>query len=166
MAVFGLGAFGFFVGPALLDFFAFEGDFAFVATETEAAVLETAAFLSADDFFDFPPVAVAVTAFLSVPAFLVLGEEDAPFFAPLDVDTFGLSVATAVARFTPDFLVFDAEATGFFFSAVGLPAPVEAEANLNDPEAPLPFVCTNAPVATDAFRYFLMKGATFSASTL
>ena len=40
------------------------------------------------------------------------------------------------------------------------------DANLNEPEAPFPLVCTNSPDATAAFRYFLMNGANFSESTL
>jgi hypothetical protein len=40
-----------------------------------------------------------------------------------------------------------------------------AGANLKDPGAPFPFVCTSSPVATAAFKYFLRDGDIFSEST-
>lgn len=62
-AVFGFGAFGFFVGPALLDFFAFDGDLGLAALTDAAAAaavaaLEEADFLSpAGDLLDLPAAA-------------------------------------------------------------------------------------------------------------
>lgn len=156
-ADFGFGAFGFFVGPALLDFFAFEGDLAFAAVDA-AAVAFVVDFLSpAGDFLDFAAAVVAVL-FFSAAVFFAFGEV---FFAAL---LLGLLFSDDIARFVGDFLPL--AVADFFFSAVGLAALAAADANLKDPEAPLPFVCTNVPEATDAFKYFLMKGATFSASTL
>ena len=49
-----------------------------------------------------------------------------------------------------------------FFGAAFSPATF----NLKDPEAPLPFVWIKSPLVTAAFKYFLMNGANFSASTL
>ena len=167
-AVFGLGAFGFFVGPALFDFLAFEGDLGLAATAAEAAVLEETDFLSpAGDLFDLPVAAAAATwvaeLFFSAAVFFALGEV---FFADFAAATaVAVALSEAATRLAGDFL--DLAAALFFFSAAdGFAAPDVAEANLNEPEAPFPFVCTNAPDATDAFKYFLMKGATFSASTL
>jgi hypothetical protein len=153
LAVFGLGAFGFFVGP-LLDFFAFVGDFALAAAvaapavDCEAEAFEEAAFFSpAVSFFALAALAFLADAFLAGDA----------FFA-----AFGLSPLAAL--FAGDFFL---AAPAFFFSP---PAGFEGfdpeDANLKDPEAPFPLVCTKAPDATEAFKYFLMNGATFSASTL
>lgn len=171
LAVFGLGAFGFLVGPALLDFLAFDGDFGFVAA-TGAIVLEEVVFLSpaaaivaaADAavvvFFDF---AAAVELFFSATVFFAFGEPFLPAFVMITPPPAPLS--PDVPRLVGVFLAFSDPV--FLFSAVeGFATPEPADDNLNEPEAPLPFVCTSAPEATEAFRYFLMKGATFSASTL
>lgn len=163
-AVFGLGAFGFFVGPALFDFLAFEGDLGLAAT-VEVAVLEETDFLSpAGDLLDLPAAATwAAELFFSAAVFFAFGEVFLADFAAVAAVTVDLSADAT--RLAGDFL--DLAAALFFFSAAdGFVAPEVAEANLNEPEAPFPFVCTKAPEATDAFRYFLMKGATFSASTL
>lgn len=62
-AVFGLGAFGFLVGPALFDFLAFEGDFGFVVVAAAAilvVVLDATDFLSpAGDLLDLTAAAAA-----------------------------------------------------------------------------------------------------------
>lgn len=161
----GLGAFGFFVGPALFDFLAFEGDFGLAAT-AEVAVLEEADFLSpAGDLLDLPVAAAtwAAELFFSAAVFFAFGEV---FLADLAaVAAAAVDLSAAAIRLAGDFL--DLAVALFFLSpADGFAALDVAEANLNEPEAPFPFVCTKAPEATDAFRYFLMKGATFSASTL
>lgn len=119
LAVFGLGAFGFLVGPALLDFFALLGLFGF------AAALAVVVFFSTEEA-GFLAAAAAFLGF-SLAGFFAFGE--AAFLA-----VFGLSAAAA----TPAFLtgVFFGFA-GFFFSA----EPEEvADASLKDPDAPLPLV--------------------------
>jgi hypothetical protein len=121
-AVFGRGAFGFFVGT-LVTFLALDGDFLGLAG--------AARFFSAD----------FTVAFFGALAFFTL--------AGLCFFTFG-----------PD----DARPRAGAVGAAGF--SVLAAANLNDPEAPLPFVCTNSPEATAVFKYFLMKGDNFSESTL
>src|SRR5436189_2433518 len=72
-------------------------------------------------------------------------------FVTLTIDDFDFVVADlfGLAAGTSD---------DFFVTAV--------DDNLNEPLAPLPFVCTSAPDATLALIYFLMNGANFSASTL
>jgi hypothetical protein len=121
-AVFGRGAFGFFVGT-LVTFLALDGDFFDLAGG--------ARFFPADFTAAFFGALVFVT------------------FAALCFFTFGPDEARPRA------------------GAVGTEAfSVLAAANLNDPEAPLPFVCTNSPEATAVFKYFLMKGDNFSESTL
>lgn len=152
-AVFGLGAFGFFVGP-LLVFFAFEGDLVLLA-EVADETLEATVFLSsAVTFLGL----AAAAAFFSGEAFLPFG--DAAAFLPV----LAFSPAT---RLTGVFLAFAPAVPDVFFSvADGFAEPEDADANLNDPDAPFPLVCTNDPEATADLRYFLMKGATFSASAL
>lgn len=131
-ALFGLGAFGFFVGPLLVAFLAFDGDddFAFdlaaFFSEATAAVVEEGAFLAfaADDFFSptsAAAVAAAVAFFALPPLFAVpFGDFDA-FVDDVDDD------------FLPVFALASAPPAAF--------APVdEPEASLNDPEAPLPLV--------------------------
>lgn len=156
-ADFGFGAFGFLVGPALLDFLAFDGDFAFAAAGDAAFAAD---FLSpAGDFLDLE-AAVVAALFFSAAVFFAFGEV---FLAGLPLGL--VFSAAAAARLVGEAFLARA-AADFFFSAAGLAAPAAVLANLKDPEAPLPFVCTSAPEATDAFKYFLMNGATFSASTL
>lgn len=102
--------------------------------------------------------------FFSAAVFFAFGEI---FLADLAAVAAAVTVdlSEAATRLAGDFL--DLATALFFFSAAdGLAPPEVAEANLNEPEAPFPFVCTKAPEATEAFKYFLMKGATFSASTL
>lgn len=166
LAVFGLGAFGFFVGPPLADFLAFEGDLpleAATADEVVALVFGAAVFFSA--FAAVLALAPAVVV-LFLTDFFAAAEG---FFTAL---VFSADVAAEVelpARLVGVFFVLP-PALDFFFSApVGFvaEAPEEVEAaSLKDPEAPFPFVCTKAPETTDDFKYFLMNGATFSASTL
>ena len=73
-----------------------------------------------------------------------------------------------VVFFSTDFLVFFGSAafTVFWTLAIFASEPLAGTASLNDPEAPLPFVCTTAPEIMAAFKYLLMKGAIFSGSTL
>lgn len=167
LAVFGFGAFGFLVGPALLDFFAFDGVLGLTG-DLEAAL----AFFSGADaaFLAFD----TATLFFSAAVFLDLAEAAGAAFLPaFEADPFSADVgADATERLaTPVFLDFaddDAVAAAdlFFVADGALAAPVTAEANLNEPEAPFPLVWTNEPDATAPLRYFLMKGANFSASTL
>lgn len=165
-AVFGLGAFGFLVGPALFDFLALDGDLGFAAADEETVVLEEEVFLSpAGDLLDLEAAAAATCAaelFFSAAVFFAFG---AAFFADLAAVAIA-DLSEAADRLAGDFLPLAAALFFFFSAAEGLAAPDVAEANLKEPEAPFPLVCTKIPEATDAFRYFLMKGATFSASTL
>lgn len=149
LAVFGLGAFGFLVGP-LVDFLAFDGDLVLLAETEDEAFVATDFFSSAVAFLGL----AAVVDFFSGEAFLAFGE--ATF---LTVFTFSPVERLAGAFFALAPAVFLSAADGFVELDV-------AEANLKEPDAPLPFVCTSDPEATEAFRYFLMNGATFSASTL
>ncbi|XP_063836693.1 uncharacterized protein LOC135085837 isoform X2 [Ostrinia nubilalis] len=147
-AFFGLGALGFLVG-GLAVFLAFGA----------AAALPLAAaagFLAAGFFF-------AAAAFLSLVAaegFAFEGDdaalEAAPFFAlpAADAAVTFLDLADAAAAPLAGLL-----AAGFLDAA-------DLDSNLNEPEAPLPLVWIKAPDSTALFRYFLMKGANFSASTL
>lgn len=146
-AVFGLGAFGFFVGPALFDFLAFEGDFGFAVAEvTEAVALEVADLLSppAGDLLDFTAdTAWTAELFFSAAVFFVFGElffaddlEEAVAAAAVAAD---FSAAARLAAAVGAFLAF-AAALFFFSAADGFAAPDVADANLNEPEAPFPFV--------------------------
>lgn len=148
-AVFGFGAFGFFVGPALLDFFALDGDLGdFPAGEDAAAALAffSAAVAAADVvFLDFAAAAaffsVAVT-FLALPAAVAAFLPAAP--APLALGDL------SAALLAVDFLAFgdDAEPPPLFLSdpeeadefAPDDLEPAPDVANLKEPEAPLPFV--------------------------
>jgi hypothetical protein len=100
------------------------------------------------------------------------------FFA-LDGDFFGFG-ADACFFFSAVFfpvtffgdLTFALAGTCFFSlpraGAVAVPAAfsgLAAEDSLKEPEAPLPLVCTSSPDATAPFKYFLINGANFSAST-
>lgn len=174
LVVFGLGAFGFFVGPALFDFFAFEGDFVFEGDLPPAAATkfffseaaEEAAAAAAPAEAAFLAFAAAVV-FLSAALFLAFGEDG--FLADFAEAAFSEEEAETAVRLLADFFALDADDACFFFSsaeaAFAAPLAVE-EANLKDPDAPLPLVWTREPEATAPLRYFLMKGATFSASTL
>uniref|UniRef100_A0A1B0CQK1 Uncharacterized protein n=1 Tax=Lutzomyia longipalpis TaxID=7200 RepID=A0A1B0CQK1_LUTLO len=88
---------------------------------------------------------------------------------------FGAFLAAAVGFFLGDagaFFVFFSPvaaffgARGFFFSTAFVFSPFADVANLKEPDAPLPFVCTRAPLVTADFKYLRMNGASFSASTL
>lgn len=134
LAVLGLGAFGFLVGPALLDFFAFDGDLDLDTAETDVAAFDATGFFSATDFLDL--AAATATFFFSAAVFLAFGE----FFFVAFVDCEALSAdAAAATRFVVDFFAL---ATAVFFFSVpeGFADPDEADANLKDPEAPFPFV--------------------------
>ena len=74
----------------------------------------------------------------------------------------GLAFLTVVAG---SFLAAAAAAAA---AVVGgfLAAAAAAAANLNEPLAPVPFVCTSVPLATPAFNAFLMNGASLQTSTL
>lgn len=147
LTVFGLGAFGFLVG-AFAVFFALDGDDFVVATAAAAAGA------GALDFFWTAFTAAAFLVFAAV--FGLAGEALAAAGAAFFF--FFSGVATAAATF----FGFAFDANFGFFVFVG---PLLA-ANLNEPEAPFPLVCTNEPVCTADFKYFLMKGAIFSGSTL
>lgn len=79
----------------------------------------------------------------------------------------------AAAGFLPGFLAMAflgpvtalgaAARCDFGFGVADSDLPAES---LNDPDAPFPLVCTRAPDATAVFKYFLMNGASFSASSL
>lgn len=165
---FGFGAFGFFVGPFVV-LFALEGDFAVLA-----AALFTAA--AAGFLDDFPGDAAAAAVFLSVvaaaplPLPVVVAAAATTFFAGDPLDLAAAPLFFAVAGF-----VFDATAAaappGDFAGACCClatvpPPPAPEDDSLKEPEAPFPFVWTRPPDATAAFRYFLMNGDSFSASTL
>lgn len=135
-AFLGFGAFGFLVGGLAL-FFAFG-----------AALLGFAAgFLAAAGFF------LAAAAFLSLIAALGLAAA-ADFFLGDAADLGFLGDLLAA-----DFGLAADEDDGFLAVAF-------FDSNLNEPDAPLPLVWMSAPDSTALFRYFLMKGANFSASTL
>lgn len=143
-AVFGFGALGFLVGPALFDFLAFDGDFGFAAEETDvvAAFEETDFLLSTADFFDLAAAKAAV--FFSAAVFFAFGEIFLEAFEEAAAAVF--SDAAVVARLLGDFFALAAATAVFFFSAAAALAelftdpPDEADANLNEPEAPFPLV--------------------------
>lgn len=74
----------------------------------------------------------------------------------------------AVGFLATAFLVagFFALAAFGFLAAFGLAGLAALADSLNDPLAPLPLVCTKLPPAVAFFKYFLMNGANFTASTL
>lgn len=94
--------------------------------------------------FDGDFFGLAATAFFFSPVFL--GRLAAAFLAGF----FSLD--------TERFVLVEEAPSGLSFSDEAL--------SLKDPDAPFPFVCTNDPDATALLRYFLMNGASFSASTL
>ena len=160
LVFFGFGAFGFLVGD-FADLFAFDGDFGAFAAAAAAAFpaffFSTAAFFG--DFAFFSPAAATAAAAAAAAFFL------AAAVVPVATAFFGDFVRLAAA------VVVDFALTTFF----GFAAPSEAAvaafpdagaASLNEPLAPLPFVCTNTPDVTAFFKYLRMKGDTFSASTL
>lgn len=164
LVFFGLGALGFLVGEFLAVFFAFDGDFGDFDAAAAATLPATffSTFLAAFARFS---LAADAAAFFFLPAAV-----DAVAALPAAV---GDAFLTAFGRLAPaaaDVLTF----AGF----LGLPlptsvAPAAADdfadagaASLNDPDAPLPFVCTNTPESTAFFRYLRINGDTFSASTL
>ncbi|EFA13293.1 hypothetical protein TcasGA2_TC005047 [Tribolium castaneum] len=91
LALFGFGALGFFVGPALFDFFAFEGDFGFdEAVAATALPVEEAAvvFFSAPTEAAFFAFATA-TLFFSAATFFAFGEDGfLPVFGAETADVF------------------------------------------------------------------------------
>lgn len=162
-AFFGLGAFGFLVGGLAL-FFAFDAAPAFALEGVAAAAaffgagffLAAAAFLSLVAAFglDFdgddaaPAEAAAAAAFFAPP--LPAAEADEAFFDLPDA-------AEDEAPLPPD--APPLPPAGFFDAD-------DFDSSLNEPDAPLPFVCMRAPDSTALLRYFLMNGASFSESTL
>jgi len=136
---FGFGAFGFFVGPALEVFFALEGDLG--VAETAAAFAFVAVFFSDEAFLTF-----AGALFFSDDDFFTFPAP--PTFLP----ALGLPVAFLTLVLASVLPLLGVDET--------------ALASLNEPDAPLPFVWTNTPEDTAVFKYFLINGATFSASTL
>lgn len=146
VAFFGLGALGFFVGT-LVTFFTFEAAGAAFFALAAAAFGDLGAFLAAGAFF-LAGAAAAEEADAGAARFVA---------ALTDLAFFGLAAA-AFLGLAAAFFGFDAAG---FAAVAGL-----ALDNLNEPEAPLPLVCTSSPEVTADFKYFLMNGANFSASTL
>lgn len=147
-AFLGLGALGFFVGGLEL-FLALGAAWAF-------AFAGAAAFLAAAGFF------LAAAAFLSFAADAALpldGEEAAE--AVLDLVDLDAEAAT-----DPFFDLTAEDDLPLALAAAGFLEEEDLDSNLNEPDAPLPLVWMRAPDSTALFRYFLMKGANFSASTL
>lgn len=131
--------------------------------------------------------ALGAAAFLALGAFGFLVGGFVVFFAlgaAEGLDFFGVAFLAAGLLFTAaafltfgDALALDGEAAFFFGAAVALfglttlvagflPAPDAFASSLNEPDAPLPLVWMSAPDSTALLRYFLMNGASFSASTL
>lgn len=143
LAVFGLGvlvlAAGALVAFLVLDrLFTCAAAFCFAAASTFFAAAVLAVFFAGAGFFS-TWVFLAGAAFFSAGAFF----------------------ATTAFFFGVVFLaVMDFLTVRFLSSGPGLVG------NLNEPDAPLPLVCTTAPDVTAAFKYLLMKGANFSPSTL
>lgn len=158
---FGLGAFGFFVGAPFADFFAFDGDFGAFAAAAAAALpaffFSTAAFFG--DLAFFSPTAAAAF-FLAAAVVPTVGA----FFADFGRLAAVAAAAVVVLAFTAVFFALAPPSVAAAAAAAALPAA--GAASLNDPLAPLPFVCTNTPDVTAFLRYLRMKGETFSASTL
>lgn len=160
-AFFGLGAFGFLVGGLavfLAALLPFDG--------VEALLVAFAA-----GFF------FAAAAFLSLVAAATLGfaADAATFFlaAALGLPFAAAAFAFAAADRAEAAAADDEEARDVDFATIFFDLDVLADldappfdSSLNDPEAPLPFVWMSAPDSTALFKYFLMKGASFSASTL
>ena len=144
---FGLGARG------LVAFFALDGDLAALA-----AGFPTTFFFgfSAAGFFAF--FAGGADLLLSLGADLLVAP-DAEAVTP------AAFLPTGFAAFFTPFL-----APAVFFTlmvdAAGATSFPVLELNLKEPDAPFPLVCTRAPEVTADFRYFLMNGDNFSASTL
>ena len=117
------------------------------------AFLGLAAFAAAAGFL--AEAGAALVAFLG---FGVLGLVGGlvVFFALLGVA--GFFLAGPAAFFVP----LAAADAGFLAGAFLASAP----ASLKEPEAPFPLVWVRVPAATADLRYFLMKGATLSASSL
>lgn len=164
-AVLGFGAFGFFVGPGLFDFLAFDGDLALLA-EPAAATEDLEALFSAAEvvFFAifFSTLDAAAAAAFRPPLAAV---DFFTTFSLAAVEVFAGAAALMGERFALP-VVVDAVLLFFFSAVVCLAAPEPVAANLNEPDAPFPFVCTRVPAITADFKYFLIKGDTFSASTL
>lgn len=187
VAFFGLGAFGFFVGGlavflafgALLaaaalalapDFLAAAAGFFFAAAAALFSFTETAAVAATEDLpFDGDEADAAAAFFPALPAAAPEEVEAAPpapappfllLLPPLDAAEAEADEALPFAALTelPPDAPPDPE-PGFFEAEV-------FDSSLKDPEAPLPLVCIRVPDSTAFFRYFLMNGANFSASTL
>ena len=145
---FGLGARG------LVAFFAFDGDLAAFAVGFPAAF-----------FFGFS--AAGFLAFFAGGADLLLSFGADLLVAP-DADV-AAPAAFLPAGFTAFFTLFLAPVAFFALVAEAAGATFSFlvwELSLKDPDAPFPLVCTRVPEVTAAFRYFLMKGESFSASAL
>lgn len=142
---FGFGALGFLAGPALADvFFSFDGVFGLLAF-TDFLAGDLGDFGFDDDFF----APALFGCFLATDAFVP------DFFSSADA-AFGLAI----------FLVPTDLLAGFFLPP-GADDPLAlTAASLKDPAAPLPFVCTKAPLVTADLKYFLINGADFSESIL
>ncbi|KAE9545344.1 hypothetical protein AGLY_000887 [Aphis glycines] len=108
----------------------------------------------AGDFFGLVALGLAATAFLT---FLAAGSPAAGFTFLADVDF--LFVAPGALTFLT---------TGFFFltTAVFFLGLTSATGSLKCPDAPVPLVWRTVPLATAAFKNFLMNGANLAGSTL
>lgn len=148
LTVFGFGAFGFLVG-AFAVFFALDGDLV-TATAAGAGVLV---------FFSTAFTAAAFLVLAAVFGFAGEAFDAATFFF------FFSAVETVDAAAATTFFVGLVAALDATFGFFVFGCPLLA-ANLKEPDAPFPLVCTNEPVETADFKYFLMKGAIFSGSTL
>lgn len=177
-AFLGFGAFGFLVG-GLAVFFA-------LGAAAEPLLFDAAEAEAADGFFAAAGFFLAAAAFLSfvaadgfaAAADVFAGEEAAAFFplppAPAEAADVAFFDDAEAAPPAVDL----AEEDAFLLPAPPAPAPdlapaidgffeaADFDSSLKEPEAPVPFVCIRAPVSTALFRYFLMNGANFSASTL
>ena len=143
-----------------------------------AAVLAVFAFGAA--FFGFGDFGFLAAGVLVV-FFTLLGELGDFFFGEafgFSIFTFGLVTFGFFGEAADGFSAFGffalgaAAAFGFFaLATVGFfgffsAFFVSGTGSLNEPEAPLPFVRISLPPSTALFRYFLMNGDNFSASTL
>lgn len=154
-ALFGLGALGFLVGGLAV----------FLALGAAAlfALAGVAAFFGAGFFL----AAAAFLSFVAAEGFDLAGDEATADFLPLPplaaaegaAAFFDLADEAAPLSLAPADLPEALEDAGFL-------EEVDFDSSLKLPEAPLPLVWINAPDSTALFKYFLMNGASFSASTL
>ncbi|PSN36764.1 hypothetical protein C0J52_26089, partial [Blattella germanica] len=125
----------------------------YVQRESQGCIVGTLViFLALDgDCLGFAAVFFFSTPFFAAATFC-FGDLGAAFLAFAPADCFFSLAPNALPPWA------GAEAAAFSGFA--------ADASLKEPEAPFPLVCTSSPEATADLRYFLMKGANFSGSTL